>query len=217
MRKWIVLTAVFLCLAIIGPAQATQLKIDNSGSLWGSLIDIKVDNTIHDSVGAGRFHTKVMTDDGKLLVDTFSYCVDIKQSFGWNTPFSIVDTPMGDNYLLAAWRVYNYDPFIGVNKFIDYDKDRRMVAQALQLAVWDAVYGSISVGDANNDELVALYKKMIGLNDINSSFTGSGFMLAISEGSQDQLVAAPVPAPATMLLKVIGLLGLGVVGRKRIK
>jgi hypothetical protein len=120
---------------------------------------------------------------------------------------------------LAAWRVYNYDPFIGVNKFIDYDNDndRSMVAQALQLAVWDAVYGSISVGDANDDGLVALYKKMIGLNVINSSFTGSGFMLAISEGSQDQLVAAPVPKPATMLLMGIGLLGLGVVGRKRIK
>jgi hypothetical protein len=49
------------------------------------------------------------------------------------------------------------------------------------------------------------------------SFDASGFFVAKIDGHQDQLVAAPVPEPATMLLVGIGLLGLGVVGRKRIK
>jgi hypothetical protein len=209
------LTAVFLCLAIAGPAQAIKLEIDDQGSMWGYLKNITADGTTYTSVGAGRFHTKVMTDDKKLLVDTFSYCVDIKQSFGWDTPFSIVDTPMGDNYLLAAWLVYNYDPIIGADDKYDRYADG-IVAQALQLAVWDAVYGGITVGTGNNSEVESLYGTMKLLNNVGS-FTGSGFMLAKSEVSQDQLVAAPVPEPATMLLMGIGLLGLGVVGRKRIK
>jgi hypothetical protein len=57
---------------------------------------------------------------------------------------------------------------------------------------------------------------MIGLSNQIDSFDGSGFFVADISG-QDQLVAAPVPEPATMLLMGIGLLGLGVVGRKRIK
>ena len=38
MRKWIVLTAVFLCLAIAGPAQALGIYMtDSDPQCWGNL------------------------------------------------------------------------------------------------------------------------------------------------------------------------------------
>ena len=49
------------------------------------------------------------------------------------------------------------------------------------------------------------------------SFDGTVFRVVMIDGRQVQLVAAPVPEPATMILMGIGVLGLGAAGRKRLK
>jgi len=221
MRKWIVLTAVFLCLAIAGPAQALQISMtnsDNDPQYWG-VLNVSLDNNSM-SVGAGRFYTTI--HDGEKEIDTFSYCVQLDKYFSWFPSKYDVDVSQPtDRYLSAAWLVDQYDPLTG-KLYQDQsitDSKAKNIAMTLQLAIWDTLYGKNFLIDSNPDlflnEAGLLQDMRDSLQNIGS-FDGSGFFVAEIDG-QDQLVAAPVPEPATMLLMGIGLLGLGVVGRKRIK
>jgi hypothetical protein len=224
MRKWIVLTAVFLCLAIAGPAQALGIYMtDSDPQYWGGVTVTysNLNGGVATTVGAGRFHTTV--DYGDKEIDTFSYCVDLGNYFTWDKDYTAAVRPLTTRQLQAAWLVSQYDPLTGklYQGQLFNDGKAKLIAMTLQLAIWDTLYESgFSFLIGSNPDLFSngtgLFNEMIGaLGDIGS-FDGSGFFVADISG-QDQLVAAPVPEPATMLLMGIGLLGLGVVGRKRIK
>jgi hypothetical protein len=212
MRKWIVLMAVFLLVIVAGTAQAIQISMtDNTPRYWGWM-DVSLDgNPMH--VGAGRFYTTI--HDGEKEIDTFSYCVDLEHYFAWDTRYTAAVMQPSDNYLEAAWLVSQYDPFTGKQYQGQSvtDGQAKGIAMTLQLAIWGTLYSDFSPVAGGDMALLATMQdslKSIG------SFDASAFFVADISG-QDQLVAAPVPEPATMLLMGIGLLGLGVVGRKRIK
>jgi hypothetical protein len=121
----------------------------------------------------------------------------------------------GPDYRGAAWLASRFDPVVGSYWGSQSASRAQTVAMTLQLAIWETLYNDefdSGIGDRPP------FDTMTGeASQISSFFDASGFFVAKIEGHQDQLVAAPVPEPTTMLLMGIGLPGLGVVGRKRIK
>ena len=153
-------------------------------------------------------------DDGVHKIDTFSYCVDLGEYFAWGTPYSANLLKPYGAYREAAWLVSQFDPFIGVRQSEIASYDAKQVAMTLQLAIWKTLYK----GDFDPFGGVStLYTAMLDSVGQIGSFDGAGFWVAMIDGHQDQLVAASVPEPSTMLLMGIGLLGLGAIGRKRLK
>lgn len=217
MRKWIGLITVFLLVIATGPAQAIEISMtDKTPRYWGWL-DVEysgLNGGNQTTVGAGRFYTTVY--DGEKEIDTFSYCVDLGNYFYWNKRYTADVGQPSNLYREAAWLVRQYDPLTG-NAYLGASLDdvqTKNIAMTLQLAIWKTLYKDDFSPVAGGD--VALFREMRASLDQIGTFDPSGFFVAEIDG-QDQLVAAPVPEPATMLLMGIGLLGLGVVGRKRLK
>lgn len=213
MRKWIVLMTVFLWVIVAIPTHATTIAMHNySPQYWGSLtvdFDAKYDWT----VGAGRFYTTI--DTGEKQIDTFSYCVDLGNYFSWDKEYTAAVSQPTSAYREAAWLVSQYDPLTG--KLYQgqsvTDGEAKSIAMTLQLAIWETLYEDRFF--RRDSGVSGLFDEMMA-SLIPIDFVPSGFFVAEISG-QDQLVAAPVPEPATMLLMGVGLLGLGVVGRKRLK
>jgi hypothetical protein len=149
-----------------------------------------------------------------------SYCVEMRLAPTQPSTYELVAIPVGSEFHEAAWIMQNYAPVV-----TGLDNDNLRVDTGL--AIWEVISDTgydltsgqfnISAGwDITNAQsiLTALQSADLGTVNLGAFKIATDDGVDTVDGTQDYLVYAPVPEPATMLLFGSGLIGLAAFGRR---
>lgn len=220
MKKAIFLMAVFLCIGLVATAHATPVKIYSTDLV--SNLNVDLYGTGHfRNLRAGEFRF-VLNPGTSYAYETISYCIDPYQSFGPGRLYEyeilpvsdyLSDSRIDDDTPLAAHYMNKYAvAFNGLGAFAD-PITAKDIAGGLQLAIWETLFPKIVVNSAQSGNIFSAYQ---AIKDDKPLALTENFFVAYNSRKQDQLIKT-VPEPATMMLMGIGLLGLGIVSRKKMK
>lgn len=155
---------------------------------------------------AGKFQLTVSEDNGYQYT-TSGFCVDLYIGFG-NGTFTYDDIDSANNGAQLAWLFDNFG----------FSTNTKIQDAALQLAIWDILYGdyvSVNYATYGDSDIYKQYEAyMTALNGTTDYTTKGLYKIARIDGKQDMILRV-VPEPATMMLFGFGLLGLGALGRKK--
>jgi hypothetical protein len=234
MKKLILLIQVFSVFFLSSHVYATQIQLNEDN--WKATFfafnynndldfddedPISQDFEYDNSRFAGQFNVNFLDPSGAITQSTKGFCIDLTTPYA-NGDASITGLSGLTNWGSVAWLLDKY--------WLDTN-DAYMNA-ALQMAVWDTIYGDnrfyMSAYGNNNANFLSggsgfsyayfltirsHYEKYI--TAIGTTSTSSQYRILNFAENQDIIIKNPVPEPATMLLFGFGLLGLGAMGRKK--
>lgn len=181
--------------------------------------------TGHSSVGAGGFSASYDKNFAAAPAATsfVSYCIDLAQTFSWNTPINnIVErTPLS---LFGAFKAGALDRLYTQHFAASTTPT---LSAAFQLSVWEIVtettastYATLGLTTgtfvATAGDSTARTTADTWLHNLGAGNSGGYTLTALTTATnQDQMMATPVPEPQTYVMLLAGLGLMGFVARRR--
>jgi len=196
------LLAVLAVLALLPAAASADTLILGSNVSW-------IATEGHGTVGGGSYDWATL--NGQSL--DWVYCVDVGRTI--NVPGTYNDTDVTDNGVVHGSLINNAGQVAWlVNRYAVRGMGATEQA-ALQSAIWATIYGP-TWAPTNADVLrqYSLYMTNVGTASLDSvSWLSPGTLgsTALRQG----LITMSVPEPSSMLLLGAGLIGLGMVVRRK--